>query len=243
VGLSWSTFLIEIVNFVVLVWLLTRFLYRPITQAIATRRATITKDLERAHATQSHGEALEKQYQDRLVAWETEKATLRAALDQELGAARAARETALQDDLARMREREEAAAQARDAQRLRELERRAEETGAAFCARLLARIASPEVESRIVDAALADLAALPEGQRASLTKAASADGTLVVATRYPLDDARRAALTRALTAALGTLPQLRFEERDELVAGMRIDLGAFSLDANVADELQWFAQQ
>ena len=37
--LSWPTFILEIVNFLVLVWILKRFLYQPILQAIEERKA------------------------------------------------------------------------------------------------------------------------------------------------------------------------------------------------------------
>ncbi len=38
---DWATFGLEILNFLVLVWLLARFLYRPIIGAIAKRKAEI----------------------------------------------------------------------------------------------------------------------------------------------------------------------------------------------------------
>ena len=39
--LSWSTFFLEIINFLVLVWILKRFLYKPVMDVIARRREGI----------------------------------------------------------------------------------------------------------------------------------------------------------------------------------------------------------
>ena len=243
VGLNWSTFLIEIVNFVVLVWLLTRFLYQPIRTAIAKRRATIAQQLGEANELKAHGEALQKQYDERLVAWGGEKAQLKAQFESELAELRSAREAALASELDRRREQEAAAARARDAERERDLARTAVKKAAAFSSLLLSRIASPEVETRIVDVALADLRALDETARAPLAHALdSGAGAVVVTTCYPLDDARRASISAGLTRALGASPNIRFEQSQALIAGIRIDLGTASLEADIADELQWFAE-
>jgi len=43
--LSWSTFLLEIINFLVLVWILKHFLYKPVLDVIARRRSGIEKTL------------------------------------------------------------------------------------------------------------------------------------------------------------------------------------------------------
>jgi len=39
--LNWSTFLLEIINFLILVWILKHFFYKPILDVIAHRRADI----------------------------------------------------------------------------------------------------------------------------------------------------------------------------------------------------------
>lgn len=241
-GLNWTTFLVEIVNFVVLVWLLTRFLYRPVTQAIAARQKSIADRMQQAADLKARADALEKQYQDRLVDWEREKAALRSRADDELAALRASREEQLAAELTRKRAQEDAAATLREAERARELEKHAAEQAAAFCSALLGRIASPEVETRIVDAALADLAALGPEEKAAIARA-SGNGAIVAATRYPLDGARRASLTHALAALMGQTPEIRFEERDDLVAGLHIDAGTMVLQADLAEELRWFAER
>ena len=41
--LSWSTFILEAINFLVLVWILKRFLYKPVLDVIERRKAGIEK--------------------------------------------------------------------------------------------------------------------------------------------------------------------------------------------------------
>ena len=49
--LDWTTFILELVNFVVLVWILNRFLYRPVMNVIDQRKAAIQRTLAEAETT------------------------------------------------------------------------------------------------------------------------------------------------------------------------------------------------
>ena len=54
--LTWTTFLLEVINFLVLVWLLKRLFYAPVMRAIAARRAAVEKTLADAEATKREAE-------------------------------------------------------------------------------------------------------------------------------------------------------------------------------------------
>ena len=56
--LNWSTFLLEIINFLVLVWILKRFLYQPVLDVIARRRKAIEAQLAEALRLQDEAESL-----------------------------------------------------------------------------------------------------------------------------------------------------------------------------------------
>jgi flagellar biosynthesis/type III secretory pathway M-ring protein FliF/YscJ len=55
--IDWLTVAAQIVNFLVLVWLLQRFLYRPITRAMARREERIETRLSEAKAAREEVEA------------------------------------------------------------------------------------------------------------------------------------------------------------------------------------------
>jgi F-type H+-transporting ATPase subunit b len=241
-GFSWSTFLIQILNFVVLVWILTRFVYQPVTRGIVARQKAIREELHQADEVKKQSEALSRQYEGRLADWEREKAQLKTAYDKELSDERMTRETELRASLQREREQSEASARTRERETARRLHREAAQDAAQFCARLLSRVTSPELESKLVDAAIADIQALSDDQRASLSRAFDGRSDAVVTTRYPLDEAHRATLTDVLTSCLGRAPRPRFEESEALLAGLRVDLGTMTLEGNLAGELRWFAQ-
>jgi len=88
VELDWSTFILEIINFLILVWLLKRFFYKPVLNVINRRREEIQKKISEAEGVKHEAESLKSDYENRLADWENEKATARTTLHKEIGAQR-----------------------------------------------------------------------------------------------------------------------------------------------------------
>lgn len=239
--LNWTTFFLEIINFLVLVWILKRFLYKPVLTAITQRKAAIDKTLSDAEARQTDAQALEEQYRNRLADWENEKEKLRAIVLQENNAQRVQLMAALQDSLAQERERERVLGE----RRLNELKSRAGEEGITegvqFTARLLARCASPEVEARLVALAVEDLS-LPNEQLRAIRAGSSGPGYRVkVTSAFTLSAPQRNALTERLKEISQSTISVEFNEDRHLLAGLRVSLGPWVLRANLEDELEFFA--
>lgn len=241
--LNWTTFVLEILNFLVLVWILKHFLYRPVLAVIARRRAGIEQTLREASEQQAGAEALKAQYEDRLAEWDRERAQAREALTRDIEAERAARQTEMEAALDREREK----ARVGEAHRLEDLQRRYTETalaqGARFATRLLESACGPDTEARLVDLFIGDLGRLTPAQVAALrNNHADTPADITVSSAYPLSDDRRERLRQALATLCGEDAAPRFEQDDTLLAGVRITIGAWVLGANVRDELRGFAE-
>ena len=65
--IDWFTVIAQIINFLILVWLLKRFLYRPILDGIDAREHKIASVLSNAETQKKHAENLEAQYKDCLL--------------------------------------------------------------------------------------------------------------------------------------------------------------------------------
>lgn len=241
-AIDWTTFTLEIINFLVLVWILQHFLYRPVLETVARRRAGIERTLAEARDTEIRARALQAQFENRLADWEQEKAALRARFEQELTAERSRQMQALAHALAQERERS-AAQEAHRQEALRlELETQALEQARRFATALLARLASPELEARLVDACIEDFAALPADQLDGIAVAARTPGARVlIASAFPLTEAQQKRIGAALAARLGASPALDFRVDATLRAGLRLALGPWRMHFSLADELAQFA--
>lgn len=241
---NWLTFGFEIVNFLVLVWLLHRLLYRPVLAMIQHRRDEIAAQARAAKAQQAEAEQRKVEYDRRLEDWAGERTKARRELDEELERERQRRLQALEAELADRRRREETIA-SRQAEQVREAaERDALALAGRFAARLLAAAAGPQVQTRLVRLLVEEVGALPAERRAALCEAlGSAAAPLEVTSAYPLDDGQRTELAQALAALTdGSAPAMTYAEDSALLAGVRLQIGAWQLGANLQDELQAFTE-
>lgn len=239
--LDWTTFILEIVNFLVLVWILKHFLYRPVLGVIARRRAQIEDSLNKARDTQEQALALKEQFEGRLAGWETEKEAAHARLMEEIAAERQRLMVAVAKAMDEERAKRKAIEERQQQDWLRSAAEQGVAQGQAFAARLLERLAGPELEAGLFGLLLQELAQLPEQQRKALA-AASPEEKLRVLSAYPLSSTQRDELTAALKDLLGRELPAEFGEQPELVAGFLVTVGPWVMHANLRDELRFFGK-
>ena len=239
--LDWTTFLLQIVNFVVLVWLLKRFLYRPVMDVIARRREGIEKALADAREAEAHAESLRQDYERKLAEQDQVHTNEMSRLSDEVAAERARRMARLDAELASERERHAALADKQAAEAGRKAGDAARAAALGFVSTLLDRLSGPDLDRRLVDMFIADLKALPPEQLAALHEAAAApEAALQLGLARPLVAADQARLEQALGEVLGRQLPLEVTLDESLKAGLRIGIGPWLLAANLADELAFF---
>jgi F-type H+-transporting ATPase subunit b len=241
--LNWSTFVLEIVNFLILVWILKRFFYRPVLEVIARRRAGIEQT--RAEAAELRGEAqqLRAQYENRLAEWERERRAAHDELIREIEAERTRRLQTLSDELAQERERAAVVEQRRRDEQRGQLEQTALAQGAQFAGRLLRLTAGSQLQEQLLELLLQQLETLPALQREELCGGAvSTSEGIRVTSAFRLDSSARERLQQSLGALFGALAAVQYQEDPELLAGVRITVGAWVLQANVKDDRAGFAR-
>lgn len=240
--LDWSTFLLEIVNVLVLVWLLKRFLFRPVMNVIEERKAAIAKTVTEANRLKQEAKTLQDRYEQRLTEWEKEREKVRAQLQEEIAAERQRRLAALQAEIDKARELNAA----REGQQMKEMIRQAEATavlhGTQFSAALLTRIASPELEARLIDAAIEDLSTLSRDRAETVKSTLPKNAKGRVTTAFPLDPPRRDRLVKQVEGVFDRRFDWEFVEERELLAGLEVNLGGWVLRGNLRDELKFFAE-
>jgi F-type H+-transporting ATPase subunit b len=241
-ALNWTTFALEIINFLALLWILKRFLYRPIMQTLAARQAGIERTLAAARTAQVNAAAMQQQFERRLADWEQEKAVLRMGFESELATERVRQMTALAKDLTIERERRAAQdAHLLETQR-RQLATQASKEARRFASTLLGRLAGPELERQWVQFFIEELAAFPEDRLSALRAGQSGHGQGGVTSAFELSEVQRKDLAAAITARLGKAITFDFMVDPSLLTGVRLTLGDWQLDFSLAGELGVFGE-
>ena len=241
--LNWSTFVLEIVNFLILVWILKRFFYQPVLEVIARRRAGIEKTRTDAQQLQDEAQALRGQYENRLTEWDNERREAREQLAKEIEAERTQRQQTLSSELAQERERSAIVEQRRLDNLQRQLEQTALDQGAQFAARLLSLAAGPMLQEKLLELLQQQLDSLSAPRLDDLRSGAgTAPDGIQVTSAFALEASMRQQLEQVLGTCLGMPLVFQYQEDPELLAGVRITVGAWVLHANLKDELAGFAR-
>lgn len=237
-GFDFTTFLFELANFALLLWILQRVLYRPLREGVERRRAAMARERELAAEERAAAGALRAEAEERLEEVDRLRETIVAD----------AREQAAKEE-ARILEhaREEAEAERERVQRTLEREREealawlreATVDNATEIAGRLLRDLLPEDADRVLLGAL--VASIPEQGDAFRAQASGArgDGPLVVelCAPRPLDDEVLATLRSVLEETLARPCRLSLREDPSLLAGVVLRVGDRVLDASVAGHL------
>jgi len=212
--IDWLTVTAQIINFLVLVWLLQHFLYGPITRAMAAREERIENRV--AEAEQAKADAAAEA--DRLQARQRELDEARAdELDKAKQKAEQTRK-ALERDARREVDDKRAAwlAQLEEERRsfLDELRRRASDAFYKLARRALVDLADADLEERIAQGFVDQLKDLDDDARAQLAAA----GTATVKSRFELSAGAKRKLTKAIHDRLGEELAVDYAA-DETVSG------------------------
>lgn len=183
--LDWSTLALQTINFAVLVWLLRRFLYRPVLEMIDRRRDEVERELGAARAARDKAQEERAAIAaDRAGIAAERDAALQAAAGQALAAAEARHAQAEHEAQAIVEAARKALAAERD-QTAAALRGEALDLAATLAARLLDEIPAPLRAEASIERIEQHLAALSQVERAALTGGSA----LTVVTAIPLPPA------------------------------------------------------
>jgi F-type H+-transporting ATPase subunit b len=241
VELDWTTFLLEALNFLILVWILKRFLYQPILDVIAQRRARIEGTLADAKKIQDEALELKTQNEQQLKEWDIKQEAAQMKLTEEIGVKRDHMMSDLAADIEREREKNAALEEVHHQEWMRSTETKALMQASQFSASLLSRLASTELEAKLFDILLEDLQKLTPEETASLIEVADrSEMRMHVASAFPLPSDQRTQLVETLTKLVGKILPTEFSEDSSLISGIEVSVGPWVLHANLRDELAFF---
>lgn len=218
-SIDWWTLGLQAINAIVLIWILARFLFRPVSKIIAERQAAAHSALDAAQAARAAAQADREAVKAEGAAMAAQRADLIAKAQAEAAQERQRLAKAAENEIAKTR--------AEAAEDIRKLRRQAQDALSTQAGELATDIARRLME-RLPDAAridgfidgLADaVAELPEVTRTGL----GVDGPLKLrAARAPNPEEEKA-LTAKLSAVLGRDVSVEITPDPTLIAGLELD--------------------
>ena len=236
--IDWFTVGAQALNFLVLVWLLKRFLYKPILNAIDSREKLIASKLADADAKQADAQKERDAFQHKNDEFDTQRAALMSKATHDAGAeADKLREEARKAADALSAKRQEALRS--DAQSLNQaLRRRTQQEVFAIARRTLTDLAGANLDDRMAALFVQRLGTMEAKAKDAFAAALkTASGPALVRSAFDLPEAQRAAIQTALDSTFSTKVPIRFETAPDLVGGVELTVNGQKLAWSIADYL------
>lgn len=232
---DWFTVAAQVVNFLILVALLKRFLYRPILEAMDAREARIAAQLAEAEKNRKAAAAEQTEVHQERQALEDRRQELLAQAEKEAEAHKQDLIGKLRQEIEELRARWTAAlARERDLF-FQDLRRRLIAQVTAVSRRAFRDLAGLDLEQRLLEVFLQRLKSLEPAARTEFVEAAKeAGGNVFITTGFEMPAAMQTRIIQALQELSGQTLAPRFESNPEVVSGIEVKAGgckiAWSLD-------------
>jgi F-type H+-transporting ATPase subunit b len=236
--IDWFTVIAQVINFLILVWLLKRFLYRPILNAIDAREKRVAKELTDADAKKAEAQKEKDEFQHKNEAFDQQRAAL---LSQAMDEAKVERQRLL--DEARK------AADALSAKRQEALRndvhslnqaisRRTQQEVFAIARKALTDLATTSLEERLVEVFTRRLREMDGKMKEGLANALkTASAPALVRSAFDLPAEQRAVIQNALNETFLAEIHVRFETAPDLISGIELTTNGQKLAWSIADYL------
>jgi len=234
--IDWWTLALQAINVLILVWILARFFYRPVSAIIEQRRAAAARVLADAAAMRAAAEAEKADIQATRDGFAAERDRLLSAARKEIESERTVMLAQASERMEALRSQNVVLLARERAAMERAVVDRAGELAVQIAQRLLERLPPAAALAAFFDALTEQIAALPVKSR-ELLAAAAADGTLAVTTANALNEVEQGQCRMAIQTALGREPKISFLADTRLIAGVELSAGALVLKNTWANDL------
>lgn len=238
--IDWFTVGAQLLNFLILVWLMKRFLYQPVLDVIATREQKIAAELADAAASKSEAQKQQDEFRQKNRAFDKQRADLMRQASEAATTERERLQLADRDAADAAKARRAKSLQIETQQLHAEIARHAQDQVLDISRRVLGDLASVRLDQQACEVFIQRLRAIDGAVLATLGKAlaaASDADPALLRSAFELPAAQRAAIQGALDETLGRPVPLKFDTAPELVSGIELSAQGQKLAWSISDYL------
>ena len=236
--IDWFTVSAQVLNFIILVWLMKRFLYKPILNAIDAREKRIAAELADADAKKADAQKDRDEFQHKNEEFDRQRAALLSKATNEAKAERQRLlDEARQAANALSAKRQETLRN--DAHNLNQaISRRARQEVFAIARKALTDLATTSLEERLGEVFTRRLREMDGKAKEGLAGALkTASNPALVRSAFELPAEQRAAIQNALNETFSAEIHVRFETAPDLISGIELTTNGQKVAWSIADYL------
>lgn len=237
--INWFTVAAQIINFLILVWLLKRFLYQPVLDAIDAREQKISEQLRDAAAQQEEAQQSQKILHNEKQRFEQERSA-KMAEAQELYNAEKDRLFAQARTASNVLRAQYKATLKQEAQDIMtNLKHKTRDEVFAIASQALTDLANTDLEQQLVAVLIHKMQTLDDENKDKLKNALShKDKTITIKSAFELPRSARSGLENAIMVISDLDHDIHYQSAPELVSGIEINAKNYQLSWNIESYLE-----
>jgi F-type H+-transporting ATPase subunit b len=232
---DWFTVFAQIANFLILMWLLKRFLYKPVLNAIDTREARIAKLLTDTEESQLQMQQQQEELTAKNVAFSKEREVLLAEAKADAERLKTQLNKTVSEEAEALRNQWIVTLQKEQAKLNDDINQRAHQAVFELARKTLQDLSNTELETHIILVFIKRLEQLSPQERQQFY--ASAHDEVVIRSSLELSEKSKEALRHAIATSLTPSLSIHFELDATLISGIEMTGRAHKLSWNIDDYL------
>lgn len=236
--IDWFTVIAQVINFLILVWLLKRFLYKPILNAVDAREKKVADELKNADAKEAEAQKEKDEFKHKNEEFDQQRNDLLNKAKEDAKAERQRLFEQVRNEASDLRSKQQEALRNEEQLLSQEIGRRTQQEVFNIAQKVLTDLAGTSLEERAVDVFAQNLHNLKDNEKKQLASALSASSSqALIRTAFDLPQAQRDSIQKAIKETLGIETQSRFETAPDLVSGIELIADGQKVAWSIADYL------
>ena len=236
--IDWFTVAAQVVNFLILVWLMKRFLYKPILHAIDEREKRIATELANADKKKAEAQKESDDFKHKNEEFDKQRAALLSKATDEAKAERQRLLDEARKDAAALSSKLQEALRDQEHTLHQAISRRTQQEVFAITRKTLTDLATVSLEERLGEVFTRRLREMDAQAKAGLAQALkTASDPALVRSAFDLPAQQRAAIQNALNETFSADIHVRFETAPDLISGIELSTNGQKVAWSIADYL------
>ncbi len=228
--INWFTVIAQVINFLILVWLLKKFLYKPILNAVNEREKKITNQLKDADDKKTAAQKEQNDFKKQLEDFDQQK---KALMDKAVADAETEKQKLIDGakaDANTLRNNMEKSVKEKQASNNAEIVEKTQQQVFAITRKALAAIASISLEEQSANTFIKRLKELNDDEKKQLNDAFKSNSNdILVRSAFELTAKQQGEIKDTLNVMLSANTKLQFKTTPEIITGIELSTNGYKL--------------
>ncbi len=239
--IDWFTVIAQIINFLILVWLLKRFLYKPILDAIDERERNIVSKIEEANKKESDAAAEREKYIEKNTDFDLQRRKNWEQALQEIKLERQLQLERVRNEASELQQKLDAAIASDQESLMKSLKFRTQQEILSTVRKTLKDLADEDLEGAVVNVFIKKLKKLGKVEKEKLLEHFQvSNATVEVRSAFELQKQQKETLQKTVFEMLGSEIKLNYSVTPDLTAGIELNASNYKISWSIEEYLQSF---